>query len=111
VIDMKLEGSDGPRACAAVAGAWDDPRLGLVAWWCNAGPEMVSHGQLACLVDRLTMMSAGGDEKLAAFFAKSELKRNFCGAAGPSLVATPKRPDDWISQKATPPLRGRIAGR
>ena len=111
VIDMQIAGDDGSRACAAVAGAWDDPRLGLVAWLCNPGPELVSHGQLACLVDRLTMMSAGGDDKLGAFFAKAELKRNFCGVAGPILAATPKRPDDWISQKAAPPLRGRITGR
>jgi hypothetical protein len=111
VIDMNVATADGGHACVAVAGAWDDPRFGLVAWWCNAGPEMVPHGQLACLVDRLTLMSAGGDERLASFFAKAELKRNFCGEAGPIVAATPKRPDDWISQKATPPLRGRIAGR
>ena len=111
VIDMNIAGADEPRACVAVAGAWDDPNFGLVAWWCNAGPEMVPYGQLACLVDRLTLMSAGGDERLASFFAKAELKRNFCGMAGPIVAATPKRPDDWISQKATPPLRGRIAGR
>ena len=111
VIDMNVAGADGPRACIAVAGAWGDPRFGLVGWWCNAGPEMVPYGQLACLVDRLTLMSAGGDERLASFFAKAELKRNFCGEAGPILAATPKRPDDWISQKAAPQLRGRIVGR
>jgi hypothetical protein len=111
VIDMKIASVEGERACVAIAGAWDDPRFGMVAWWCNAGPEMVPHGQLACLVDRLTLMSAGGDEKLASFFAKAELKRNFCGANGPIIAATPKRLEDWISQKAGPPLRGRIAGR
>ena len=108
VIDMNVKVPDAQRACIAIAGAWDDPNFGLVAWWCNPGPEMVPHGELACLVDRITLMSAGGDERLAAFFAKAELKRNFCGQAGPMLSATPKRPDDWISQKAAPPLRGRI---
>ncbi len=111
VIDMKIASIEGERACVAIAGAWDDPRFGMVAWWCNAGPEMVPHGQLACLVDRLTLMSAGGDEKLASFFAKAELKRNFCGVNGPIIAATPKRLEDWISQKTGPPLRGRIAGR
>jgi len=111
VIDMNVTGTEHARACIAVAKAWDDPRFGLVAWLCNAGPEMVPHGQLACLVDRLTLMSAGGDDRLASFFATVELKRNFCGVAGPILAATPKRPDDWISQKTAPPLRGRIAGR
>ena len=111
VIDMNVAGTDSARACVAVAGAWDDPRFGFVAWWCNPGPEMVPQGQLACLVDRLTLMSAGGDDRLASFFARVELKRNFCGAAGPILAATPRRPDDWIAQKTGPQLRGRIAGR
>jgi hypothetical protein len=111
VIDMNVTRSDASRACVAIAGAWDDPRFGLVAWWCNPGPELVPHGQLACLIDRLSLMSAGGDERLAALFAKAELQRNFCGVAGPILTATPKRSDDWISQKVAPQLRGRVAGR
>jgi hypothetical protein len=111
VVAMTVEGSDAKRACIAVAGGWDDPRFGLVAWLCNPGPELVPYGELACLLDRLTLMSAGGDDGLAAFFAKAELKRNFCGSAGPIVAATPRRSDDWISQKIAPPLRGRIAGR
>jgi len=110
VINMTITGGT-PRACIAIAGAWGEPRFGLVAWWCNPGPELVPHGQLACLLDRLTLMSAGGDEHLAAFFAKVELKRNFCGTPGAIIAATPRRSDDWISQKVPPPLRGRIAGR
>ena len=109
VIDMNVAGSDAQRACIAIAGAWDDPRFGMVAWLCNPGPEIVPAGDLACLVDRITLMSAGGDERLASFFAKVELKRNFCGQAGPILTATPRRQDDWMSQKApAPQLRGRI---
>jgi hypothetical protein len=110
VIDMNITGKY-PRACIAVAGGWDDPRFGLVVWWCNPGPELVAHGQLACLLDRLTLMGAGGDDRLATFFAKAELKRNFCGAPGAIVTATPRRTDDWISQKAVPALRGRIAAR
>jgi hypothetical protein len=108
VIDMNVTGADAQRACIAIARAWDDPRFGLAAWWCNPGPEMVPAGELACLVDRIALMSAGGDERLAAFFAKAELKRNFCGQKGAILTATPRRLDDWMSQKAPPPLRGRI---
>ena len=94
-----------------MAGAWKDPRFGLVAWGCNPGPEIVPHGQLACLLDKLSLMSAGGDDRLAQFFAKAELKRNFCGASGPLVAATPKRSDDWLAIKVAPKLRGRIAGR
>ena len=111
LIDMTVQGGEGERACLAAAGAWSDPHLGLVAWWCNAGPELVAHGQLACLLDRLALMSAGGDERLAEFFATAELKRSFCGVPRALVNPTPKRADDWISGKAGTKLRGRIAGR
>jgi hypothetical protein len=110
IIDMYVWGRQGPRACMAVAGAWDEPRLNLVAWWCNPGWELVQRGQVACLLDRLMLMSAGGDEQLAAFFARAERGRELCGTT-PILGSTPKRPDDWIFAKAEPKLRGRLSGR
>jgi hypothetical protein len=107
IIDMHVWGRQGPRACMAVAGAWNEPRLNLVAWWCNPGWELVQRGQVACLLDRLMLMSAGGDEQLAEFFARAERGRETCGTT-PILGSTPKRPDDWIFAKAEPKLRGRL---
>ena len=111
VVEMVVTGAEGVRSCVAVSGAWENPRFGIVSWWCNSGPEMVPHGLLACLLDKLSLMSAGGDDRLAQFFAKAELQRNFCGAPGPLVAATPKRRDDWMVTKDEPKLRGRIAGR
>ena len=112
LVDMTLTRmGDEPRTCLAAAGVWDNPRLGLVAWWCNSGPAMVVHGRLACLIERLVLMSAGGDDGLVSFFARAELKRNFCRTAGPSLTAQAKRPDDWILAKSDPKLRGALRGR
>lgn len=110
ILDMHVWGREGPRACLAVAGSWSEPRLSLVAWWCNRGWELVQRGQVACLLDRLMLMSAGGDDKIAAFFARAERGREVCGT---SLIlgSTPKRPDDWIFAKADPKLRGRLGGR
>jgi hypothetical protein len=111
VVAMTVKNGADTRRCIATASAWSDPRLGLVAWWCNNGPELVPHGEFACLLDRLALMSAGGDDRLAEFFAQAELKRGSCGSYGSFVSPTPKRPDDWIHAKARPPLRGRIAGR
>jgi hypothetical protein len=110
IIDMYVWGREGPRACMAVAGAWREPQFNLVAWWCNPGWELVQRGQVACLLDRLMLMSAGGDGKLAEFFARAERTREVCGTT-PILGSTPKRPDDWIFAKAEPKLRGRLGGR
>jgi hypothetical protein len=110
IIDMHVWARQGPRACLAVAGSWLVPRLDLVAWWCNPGWELVQRGQVACLLDRLMLMSAGGDEQLAEFFARAERGRETCGTT-PILGSAPKRPDDWIFAKAEPKLRGRLGGR
>lgn len=110
IIDMQVWSANGPRACLAVAATWSEPKLGLVAWWCNKRWELVQRGQVACLIDRLVLMSAGGDNKIAEFFARAERSRDFCGVS-PLLGTTPKRPDDWIFAKAEPKLRGRLSGR
>ena len=110
IVNMHTWGKNGPRACMAVAHSWNEPRISLVAWWCNRDWQLVQRGQVACLLDRLMLMSAGGDEKLATFFARAERGREICGTT-PILGTTPKRPDDWIFAKAEPKLRGRLYGR
>ena len=108
IVNMRMQGPDGWRNCIAVAGAWSDPRLGLVAWWCNAGREMVALGEFACVLDRTALMSAGGDDQLAEFFARAELKRNFCDMHSSFFSPTPRLVNDWIHAKHGPQLRGRI---
>jgi hypothetical protein len=110
IVNMHTWGKNGPRACMVVAHSWSEPRLSLVAWWCNRDWQLVQRGHVACLMDRLMLMSAGGDGKLAAFFARAERERETCGTT-PILGTTPKRPDDWIFAKAEPQLRGRLGGR
>jgi hypothetical protein len=110
-INMRVQGQDGWRNCLAVAGGWSDPRLGLVAWWCNPGPEMVALGEFACLLDRLALMSSGNEEQLAEFFARAELRRSFCNPQSSFVSPTPHRPDDWIHAKRKPQLRGRLSTR
>jgi hypothetical protein len=111
IVAMTVKNVTGPRYCIATAAAWSDPRLGLTAWWCNEGAELVAHGDFACLLDRLELMSAGGDDRLAEFFANAELRRRTCGPDGSFVSATPKRYDDWIYAKAVPRLRGRLSAR
>ena len=55
----------------------------IAGWYCSPGEEVVDRATLACALDRLTILSAGGDAKLAGLFARAEIKRTFCGAAQP----------------------------
>ena len=108
LVEMTVAGQGGRRSCLAVAGGWNDPRFGLVAWWCNEGAELVPHGKFACVIDRLSLMSAGGDDQLAEFFARAELKRNFCDLHSSFVSPTPRLVNDWMHGKQKPQLRGRI---
>ena len=98
---MTVKSLTGPRYCIATAAAWSDPRLGLTAWWCNEGDELVAHGDFACLLDRLALMGAGGDGRLAEFFAHAELRRRTCGPGGSSSVR-PEATRRRIYAKAVP---------
>lgn len=96
----------GPRGCLKFLRSFADPRFELSGWFCNAGDEIVDRGMIACAIDHLTLMSARSEPKLAALFARAELKRTFCGQAGVLFAATPKL-GDWIEAARHPRLRGR----
>lgn len=111
VVHMTLHGKSGPRTCLAAAGKFDEAQLGLVAWYCNPGVEIVGHGQVACVLDRLALVSSGRDEKLIELFARAERNRSFCDVRDPLLGAAPRGTPDWIDTKAGPMLRGKFTAR
>jgi len=100
------EAPAGPRRCLKFLRGFEEPRFELSGWFCNAGEEIVDRGMIVCAIDHLTLMSARSEPKLAALFARAELKRTFCGQNGVLLAATPK-PNDWIEAARDPRLRGR----
>jgi hypothetical protein len=98
------EAPGGARSCLRFARNLDEPRLELSGWFCNAGAELVDHGMIACALDRLSLLAAGSEPKLATLFARAELRRSFCGQRSVFLAATPKRVD-WIEAARDPKLR------
>ena len=65
------------------------PGLHVAGLACLAGGRELEPGSLACLVDRLSLVSAGDDAPLRLFFVTAELKRDrFC--AGSKYLATEK---------------------
>jgi hypothetical protein len=80
-----------PRRCLGFVHAFTEPVVQIAGWYCSAGEEAVDRARLACLLDRLTLVSAGGDEALAGLFARAEIRRTFCGQRSPILAATPER--------------------
>ena len=71
-----------------------------------AGPARADSAQaqrqaVGCALDRLTMLSAGNDPKLAELFARAELRRAGCSHAAPAS-------SDWVTATHEPVLRGRL---
>ena len=65
----------------------------------SAGPPRA----VGCMLNRLVLLAAGNDAKLAELFARAELRRSDCAAtAAPALSA------DWITGADNPRLRGAL---
>jgi hypothetical protein len=98
------------RPCLGFVRANDEPTLQIVGWYCvgSATPE---PEVAACAVDRLTLIAAASEPELRALFARTELKRNFCGQRNHLYAPTPKlgphmgrRSGDRFADKAQVPL-------
>jgi hypothetical protein len=111
LVDFAAAQGGNVRRCLGFARAFDNPAMQIAGWYCSAGQEVVDRATVACLLDRLTIVS--GDSKLGAFFASAELKRTFCGQRNPILAATPEREERIVQPHGTRlqaiNLRGRLS--
>jgi hypothetical protein len=92
------------RNCLRFSRKFEELRFEISGAFCNAGLELVDHGMVACALDRLSLLAAGSEPRLATLFARAELRRDFCGQRSVFLAATPKR-TDWIDASRDPKLR------
>ncbi len=81
--DAKLASSDGARRenCVAFRFGETKPALRVSGLACGPAAQPYNRSKLSCLVGRLDLAAAGGDDELQKFFARSELARD---AACPS---------------------------
>jgi len=91
LVDFALAARGRTRRCLGFARPFEQPPMQLAGWYCSPGNEVVDRAALACVLDRLTILSAGGDPRLDALFARAEIRRTFCGQRNPILAATPQR--------------------
>lgn len=97
---IRFSGSEEATSCLGFVTSFDDPALRLSGWSCQKLPIAEQRAFVACTLDRLMLLSAGSDPRLAALFARAELRRTGCG----TRVFT----GDWITQMQEPALRGRL---
>jgi hypothetical protein len=91
-----------PQPCIGFAHTFETPRLQISGWSCQGDNAQTQRQAVACALDRLTMLSAGNDPKMAELFARAELKRAGCSNSSQS---------DWVTATGEPQLRGSFASK
>jgi hypothetical protein len=89
----------GPTPCLGYLRRVEEPSLLISGWSCQGRTLPARRAAIACTLDRLTLLSAGHDPKLAELFARAELRRRGCGPAGGA---------DWLTGAETAQLRGTL---
>jgi hypothetical protein len=99
---LRLTGHpDGAKACLGFFKRLGGPALQISGWSCQGSGLPARRATIGCMLNRLTLLAAGNEPKLAELFARAELKRGSCATAAASAVSA-----DWIAGAETPRLRG-----
>jgi hypothetical protein len=106
LVDFVAASGERTRHCLGFVRAFDEPLVQIAGWYCKGNDEIIDHAKIACVLDRLSVIAAGSDPKVAALFAKAELDRKFCKEKAALRGAALKR-SDWIEAGRDPKLRGR----
>jgi hypothetical protein len=89
-------------SCTGFARSFDDPTVQIAGWSCRGSAQTSGRQAIACLLNRLTLLAAGSDPKLAELFAHSELKRQ--ADCGSTALAS----ENWLNTLDEPELRGAV---
>jgi hypothetical protein len=81
------------EACLGFIKRVDRPALRMSGYVCQGETAAARGAAIACMLNRLSLIAAGNDARLAEFFAHAELKRADCRT-------------DWVSGSDSPNLRG-----
>lgn len=91
------------KRCLGFTRTFDAANLRISGWSCQGEALPARRAAVACMLDRLMLLTAGGEPKLAELFAHAELKRTGCGS-GSALSAS----SDWVTDAQNPSLRGSL---
>ena len=103
---LRLSGSanwpnDQAKPCLGFIKRLDDAALQISGWSCQGDALPARRAAIGCMLNRLILLTAGNEPKLAELFARAELKRGSCAATKPSATSA-----DWVTGAENPRLRG-----
>jgi hypothetical protein len=77
----------------------EEPGLQISGWSCQGDTLPARRAAIACMLNRLTLLTSGNEPRLAELFAHAELKRRPCGPAGST---------GWLTGMENAQLRGSL---
>jgi len=86
-------------ACLGFMKNLDNPALRISGWTCQGDTLPARRAAVGCMLNRLILLTAGNEPKLAELFAHAELKRGGCGPAASA---------SWVTDAENPKLRGAL---
>jgi hypothetical protein len=95
--------ADGARSCLGFVKRLDQSRLQISGWSCQGDALPARRAAIGCILNRLILLTAGNEPKLAELFARAELKRGSCAASATSAASV-----DWLSGAENLGLRGTL---
>src|SRR6476620_8208950 len=99
----RVGGTEAARACLRFYRHVDEPKFRLSGWSCLGEDLPTRRAAIGCMLNRLVLLTAGNDAKLAELFAHAEVRRSDCATSGaPALSA------DWVMGADNPHLRGTL---
>ena len=90
-------------ACLGFLRRVDEPRFRISGWSCQGDSLPARRIAISCMLNRLTLLTAGNDPKLAELFARAELRRTDCAASAATALSA-----DWLTGADNPRLRGAL---
>jgi hypothetical protein len=90
-------------SCLGFLKRLDDPNLQISGWSCQGDGLPAQRAAVGCMLNRLMLLTAGNEPKLAELFARAELRRADCAAASPAAPSP-----DWVTSAGNPFLRGTL---
>jgi hypothetical protein len=100
---LRLAGLAGDApACLGFMKRLERPDLRISGWSCQGDAMPARRAAVGCILNHLTLLTAGNDPKLAELFARAELKRGSCAPATSDSSA------NWVTNMENPRLRGAL---
>lgn len=92
------------KSCLGFTKNFEEANLRISGWSCRGETLPARRAAIACTLNRLTLLTAGNDPKLAELFARAELKRGNCAPTGTATALSA----DWVTGAQNPRLRGSL---